>query len=216
MSTSGITTIGFIGAGKIGSAVAGLAVASGYRVVLSNSRGPETLSDLVAELGDAASAGTPAEAAAAGDLVVVTIPLGKYTEVPVEPLAGKVVIDTNNYYPQRDGFIPVLDADEATSSALLQEHLPSSHVVKVFNNIRFSDLPTDGTPAGTTGRRALPVASDDADAKATVVALLDEFGYDAVDVGSLADSWRYQPDTPAYGVPADAAGMRKLIDAATR
>lgn len=216
MTTTGITNIGFIGAGKIGSAVARLAVSNGYTVVVSNSRGPESLEELVAELGPNASAATAEHAATVGDLVVVTIPLGKFREVPVEPLAGKIVIDTNNYYSQRDGQIPELDNDEATSSELLQQHLPTSRVVKVFNNIRFSDLPTDAKPTGTPGRRALPVGGDDADAKATVVALLDDLGYDAVDVGSLADTWRYQPGTPAYGVPGDAKSMRALIDSAAR
>ncbi|THG32037.1 NADP oxidoreductase [Naasia lichenicola] len=211
-----MTNIGLIGAGHIGSAIARLAVRNDYTVVVSNSRGPESLEELVDELGPHASAALAEHAAQVGDLVVVTIPLGRFREVPVEPLEGKIVIDTNNYYPGRDGQIPELDSDSTTSSALLQEHLPTSRVVKVFNNIGFADIPNDAKPVGTPGRRALPVASDDDEAKATVIALLDEFGYDAVDVGSLADSWRYQPDTPAYGVPADADGMRKLIDAAER
>jgi predicted dinucleotide-binding enzyme len=125
-----VTTIGLVGSGKIGSTVARLATAAKYDVVLSNSRGPETLADLVSELGPRARAATPAEAGAAGDLVVVTIPLGAYPRVPVEPLAGKVVIDTNNYYPERDGTIPQLDDESTTSSELLQQHLPTSKVVK--------------------------------------------------------------------------------------
>src|SRR5437588_10565672 len=123
-------TIGLIGAGKIGRQVARLAVAHGYDVVISNSRGPETLSDLVAELGPGARAATVAEAARAGDIVVVTIPLKNYRSVPVEPLAGKIVIDTNNYYPERDGHIPELDNESTTTSELLQAHLPTSKVVK--------------------------------------------------------------------------------------
>src|SRR6266571_3895467 len=121
--TSGMTTVGFIGSGHIGSTVARLAVAAGYDVVLSNSRGPETLAGLVAELGPKARAATPAEAAAAGDLVVVTIPLKNYRGVPAEPLAGKVVIDTGNYYPARDGRIPELDNGSLTSTELVQQHL---------------------------------------------------------------------------------------------
>ena len=135
-----MTTIGLIGSGHIGSTVARLAVDAGHDVVLSNSRGPETLADLVAELGPRARAATAAEAAAAGDIVVVTIPLKAYREVPVEPLRGKIVIDTNNYYPQRDGHIAELDDGSTTSSELLQEHLPESHVVKAFNNIYFGHL----------------------------------------------------------------------------
>ena len=118
-------TIGLIGAGKIGSQVARLAVRSGYDVVISNSRGPETLAELVDELGPKARAARPAEAAKAGDIVVVTIPLKNYRSVPVEPLAGKIVIDTNNYYPQRDGHIPELDTESTTTSELLQAHLQS-------------------------------------------------------------------------------------------
>lgn len=132
-----MTTIGLIGSGNIGSTVARLAVEAGYDVVLSNSRGPETLADLVAELGPHASAATAPEAAAAGDIVVVTVPLSAYREVPVDPLRGKVVIDTNNYYPQRDGHIAELDDESTTVSELLQAHLPESRVVKAFNNTHF-------------------------------------------------------------------------------
>ena len=136
--------IGIIGAGHIGSQVARLAVANGYDVVISNSRGPETLAGLVAELGPKARADTPLAAAKAGDIVVVTIPLKNYRTVPVEPLTGKIVIDTNNYYWQRDGHIDELDDGSNTSAGLLQDHLPTSRVVKAFNHIRFSELAVDG------------------------------------------------------------------------
>ena len=149
-----MSTIGLIGAGHIGSQVARLAVTHGYDVVISNSRGPETLADLVAELGARARAATPAEAAAAGDIVVVTVPLKNYREVPVAPLAGKIVIDTNNYYPERDGQIPELDNESTTTSELLQAHLPASKVVKAFNHIYASQITTDGRPAGATDRSA--------------------------------------------------------------
>src|SRR5439155_2956094 len=135
-------TIGLIGAGHIGSQIARLAVARGYNVVLSNSRGPETLSGLIAELGPKARAATAIDAAKAGDLVVVTVPLKNYRAVPVEPLAGKVVIDTNNYYAQRDGHIPELDNESTTTSELLQAHLPTSKVVKAFNHIYAAQLTT--------------------------------------------------------------------------
>src|SRR4051812_25673582 len=128
-------TIGLIGAGHIGSQVARLAARSGYNVVISNSRGPETLSALIAELGPAARAASAMEAAQAGDIVVVAVPLKNYRAVPVEPLAGKIVLDANNYYPQRDGRIPELDNESTTTSELLQAHLPSSKVVKAFNHI---------------------------------------------------------------------------------
>src|SRR6476646_461617 len=125
-----MTTIGLIGSGNIGSTLARLAVAAGHDVVLSNSRGPETLGDLVAELGPRARAATAAEAAAAGDFAVVTVPLKNYRDIPAQPLEGKVVIDTNNYYWERDGRIPELDNGEATTSGLLQKHLPTSKVAK--------------------------------------------------------------------------------------
>ncbi len=211
-----MTTLGLIGSGNIGGAVAGLAVAAGNDVVLSNSRGPETLTGLVAELGPKASAGTAAEAAEAGDVVVVTIPLKAYRAVPVEPLAGKIVIDTNNYYWQRDGHIAELDDESTTSAELLQDHLPQSRVVKAFNHITSADLASQGQPAGSDGRRALAIAGDDAEAKAVVTALLDSFGYDVVDAGPLAEGWRFQPDTPAYGPRLTAAELTTALAAAAR
>jgi predicted dinucleotide-binding enzyme len=193
-----MTTIGLIGSGHIGGTVAWLAVGAGHDVVLSNSRGPQTLADLVAELGPRARAGTAAEAAAAGDIVVVTVPLKAYREVPVEPLRGKVVIDTNNYYPQRDGHIAELDDESTTVSELLQAHLPESHVVKAFNNIYFVHLGGLARPSGSPERSVLAIAGDDDSAKETVGEFLDSIGYDAYDVGPLAEGWRYQRDTAAY------------------
>ena len=211
-----MTTIGFIGAGKIGSQVARLALKSGHEVVLSNSRGPETLSTLIQELGPKARAASVEEAARSGEIVVVTIPLGKYRSVPIEPLIGKIVIDTNNYYPQRDGRIAELDQETATSTELLQRQLPQSKVVKAFNHIYAAELTTHGLPHGTPGRRALVIAGDDAAAKARVSALLDAFGFDAVDAGSAADSWRIQPGTPAYGPRRNAEQLRADLAAAKR
>lgn len=210
------STIGFIGSGNIGGQLARLAVGRDYPVIVSNSRGPETLQDLVAELGTGARAGTTDDAASGGDIVVVTIPLKNLDAVPVQPLAGKLVIDTCNYYPERDGQVAQLDDETTTTSEMVQDHLPGSSVVKVFNNIQFSQLTTDGSPSGTPGRRALPIAGDDSDAKQAVVELLDEFGFDAVDAGSLAEGWRFQRDTAAYGAVLDAEGMREALGAAKR
>jgi 8-hydroxy-5-deazaflavin:NADPH oxidoreductase len=209
-------TIGFIGAGRIGSQVARLAVQHGYEVVLSNSRGPETLADLVRELGAKARAATAPEAAAAGDLVVVSIPLKNIETVPVEPLVGKIVIDTNNYYPQRDGHIRELDEERATTSELLQRRLPRSKVVKAFNHIYAAELTTHGQPAGTKNRRALVIAGDDRGANATVAHLLDQFGFDTVDAGPLSESWRIQRDTPGYGPRRNADELRSDLAAAKR
>ena len=211
-----MTTIGFIGAGNIGQSVARLAVDHGYDVVLSNSRGPETLADVVADLGPHAAADTAEGAAARGDLVVVTVPFKAYRDVPAAPLAGKVVVDTNNYYPARDGQFAELDDKADTSTGMLQAHLPQSHVVKAFNHIRFSHLLEHGQPSGTAGRRALAIAGDDADAKVTVARLIDGFGFDVVDVGPLAGSWRIEPDTPGYGTRLDAEELREALAAAVR
>ena len=211
-----IKTIGFIGAGNIGSQVARLAIANGYDVVVSNSRGPETLAPLVAELGPKARAATAADAAKAGDIVVVSVPLKNYRAVPVGPLQGKIVIDTNNYYPQRDGQIRELDDESTTTAELLQAHLPTSKVVKAFNHIYAAQLTTDGRPAGTPNRRALVIAGDDAGAKVAVTRLLDQFGFDTVDAGPLKEGWRIQRDTPGYGPRRTAPELRTDLAAATR
>ncbi|MDQ0824115.1 putative dinucleotide-binding enzyme [Arthrobacter sp. B2I5] len=211
-----MTTIGIIGAGHIGSQVARKAVELGYDVVISNSRGPETLQDLVSELGPKARAATAAEAAAAGDFAVVTVPLKNYKDVPVEPLAGKIVIDTNNYYWERDGRIPALDNGEATTSGLLQEHLPQSKVAKGFNHIMAKDITTDGTPAGTENRRALATASNYPEAADLVTRLYDEFGFDTVDVGPLSESWRVERDRPAYVKRQNALELKDNLAKAPR
>ena len=203
--------LGLIGSGNIGGALARLAVDAGIDVVLSNSRGPQTLQDLVGALGPLARAATAQEAAAAGDIVVVTIPLRAYTSVPVAPLDGKVVIDTNNYYPQRDGQIADLDSGTTTSSELLAAHLPHARVVKAFNAIPSAELAGQGLPAGSAERRAIPIAGDDADAKSEVSGLIDTFGFDVVDAGALARGRRFQPGTPPYAVRMTAAQLRQAI-----
>lgn len=198
-----MTTIGIIGAGNIGSQIARAAIAVGYTVVIANSRGPETLSALVAELGANARAATAEQAAQAGDFVVVTVPLKAYEQIPVAPLAGKIVIDTNNYYFERDGRIPALDNGLDTVSGMLQRHLVDSKVAKGFNHIMAKDITTDGTPAGTPGRRALATASDFEEAAELVDRLYDELGFDTVNVGPLSESWRVERDQPAYVVRQD-------------
>ena len=208
--------IGLIGAGHIGSQIARLAVANGFQVVISNSRGPETLATLVNELGPNARAASAVDAAKAGDIVVVTVPLKNYRDVPVAPLAGKIVIDTNNYYPQRDGHIPELDNESTTTSELLQSHLPASKVVKAFNHIYAAHLTTDGQPSGSKNRRGLVIAGDDPGAKAEVATLLDRFGFDAVDAGPLKEGWRIQRDTPGYGPRRTAEELRQDLAAAKR
>ena len=222
-----MTIVGLIGSGRIGGTVAELAVAAGHPVILSNSRGPDTLTGLASELGPLARAGTGQEAAEGGDLVVVTIPLRAFQHVDPGPLAGKVVIDTCNYYPRRDGKIPELDSGALTSSELIQRHLARSAVVKVFNNIFFKHLQSLSRPPGAPDRSYLPIAGDDPEAKAAVTAFLDSIGYGAVDAGPLAESWRQQPGTPVYGAPygpfsdekgtpASAEAIREALAAASR
>ena len=211
-----MTTIGIIGAGNIGSQVARAVIEQGYDVVISNSRGPETLADLVADLGPKARAATAEEAGEAGEIVVVTVPLGAIDTIPVEPLVGKVVIDTNNYYPERDGQIAALDEETTTTAEMLQDHLVGAHVVKAFNHIGADHLTEHATPAGTPDRRALVIAGDDAAAKTTVADLIDEFGFDTVDAGALAEGWRIQRDTPGYGPRLTVDELREALAAAKR
>jgi predicted dinucleotide-binding enzyme len=222
-----MTTLGVIGSGNIGGTVARLAVAAGHQVVLSNSRGPQTLAGLVADLGPLARAATPAQAAAAADIVVVSVPVKADAAIPAAPLAGKPVMDTGNYYPERDGHIPELDSGELTHSGYLQRLLPDARVVKAFNNIYSKHLENLARPPGAADRSYLPIAGDSADAKAAVTQFLDSIGYGAVDAGTLADSWRQQAGAPVYGPPygsfdnekGTAAGadvIRAALAAATR
>ncbi|RDI66951.1 NADPH-dependent F420 reductase [Nocardia pseudobrasiliensis] len=201
-------TLGLIGSGQIGSALARLAVDAGVNVVLSNSRGPGSLAEKVAELGERVRAATPVEAARS-DIVVATIPLKGYTALPAAALAGKTVIDTMNYYPDREGHIAELDTRELTSSALVQRYLAGSRVVKAFNTIDSHRLVTLARPSGAADRSALPIAGDHAAAKAQAAHLLDLLGYDAVDIGTLAESWRSEPQTPLYQpyLPEPPEGM---------
>ena len=205
-----MTAVGFIGSGRIGSTVARLAVDAGYQVIMSNSRGPQTLTGLVGELGPLARAGSGEQAAAGGDLVVLTIPLQAYQSIPAAWLDGRLVIDTCNYYPQRDGHVAELDSRSLTSSELIQQHLAGAQVVKAFNNIYYRHLLALARPAGAGDRSFLPVAGDDAGAKARGSGFLDAIGYGTVDAGPLAESWRQEPGTPVYGAPygpfSDPAG----------
>lgn len=204
--------IGIMGAGFIGRAVAKLGIAAGHRAMVSNSRGPRSLASIPSGIG--CEIGTVEEAIAFGDIVVVAIPLYQYPTIPEALLRGKIVLDAGNYYPERDGAIDALDHRTTTTSELLARQLPRSRVVKAFNAIRAVDLERDGRPAGAPDRRALPVAGDDGDAKAIATRLLDQFGFDTVDAGALADSWRFERAKPCYCVSLDRAGLvRALADA---
>jgi predicted dinucleotide-binding enzyme len=204
--------IGIIGAGHIGGTLAQRFVDVGHEVAVSNSRGPETLAGLVAELGQRARAATPAEAEEFGEVVVVAIPFGRYRDVPTEGVAGKVVIDANNYYPQRDGQSEELDNDSTTSSELLQQHLPDARVVKAFNAIVWTNLRDGGKPAGAPDRIGIPMSGDDSDAKRVVAQLMDEIGFDAVDAGTLAEGGRkHQVGAPGYTRGLPTAELRERL-----
>lgn len=212
-----MTTIGIIGAGHIGSTLAQGLIGLGHDVVISNSRGPESLAELIAELGPKAQAATPEEAAAAGEWAIVTVPMKSLDAVPVEQLEGKIVLDTCNYYWERDGRISVLDENETTTSEMVQAHLPSSRIVKAFNHIRAAEILTDGTPAGTENRRALATASEFPEAIALVTEIYDDFGLDTVNVGPLSESWRVERDRPAYAAARqNASELTANLAVATR
>ncbi|MGD0894856.1 MAG: NAD(P)-binding domain-containing protein [Acidimicrobiales bacterium] len=205
--------IGMIGSGKIGSTLAGHFVRVGHDVAVSNSRGPETLAGLVVELGPRARAMTAAEAARYGDIAVVTVPFGRYRTVPIDGLDGKVVIDTNNYYPGRDGQFAELDEDRTTSSEMLAAHLAHARVVKAFNAIYWEHLRDSARPSGAPDRIAIPISGDDPEAKSLVGALIDQIGFDPVDLGTLAVGGRkHQPGMRLYTADLPAAEVRRLAD----
>ena len=214
---STMTTIGIVGAGLIGSQIARSAVKAGYDVVIGNSRGPETLASLIDELGPTARAATAAEAAAAGDFVVVAVPFKDYLGVPVAELADKVVIDTSNYDTDRDPRVDEIEDSLATVSGLMQSHLPSSRVVRGFNLIAWQDITTAGAAKGSPERRALAAASDYPDAIDLITRLYDEFGFDTVVSGKLSTSWRFDRDNPAYVVePQSVDELTENLASATR
>ncbi|MBB6629809.1 NAD(P)-binding domain-containing protein [Nocardioides sp. KIGAM211] len=193
--------LGIIGTGAIGGTLARLAIAAGLDVILANSRGPQTLSDLITQLGPRARAGTVTEVAREADIVVAAIPLSAHPALPADELAGKVVLDTTNYYPQRDGQIPALDDQTSTASELVHAHLANSDLVKAFNNITFASLGNGARPPGAPDRSTLPIAGQSASAKQRATDLLNQLGYDALDIGDLDGSWRSEPGTPIYCDP---------------
>ncbi|MEU8049834.1 MULTISPECIES: NADPH-dependent F420 reductase [Micromonospora] len=204
--------IGIIGSGHIGGTLTRRLSALGHEVTVTNSRGPESLGDLARETG--ATAGTLEQATDQAEVVVVAIPLRAVPELPARLFEGRIVVDADNYYPQRDGDIAELLDRSLSSSRWTAEHLKGARVVKAFNNIQAQHLMDNGRPAGAADRIGLPVAGDDADAKRVVMELVDALGFDSVDAGTLDESWRQQPDTPVYGTDRDADGVRQgLADA---
>ncbi len=211
-----MTTIGIIGSGHVGSNLAKAAIAHGYDVVLSNSQGPDSLAGLVAQLGPQARAAAPAEAAAAGAFAIVAIPITTIDQVPVEPLAGKVVVATINYFPQRDGHIAAIDNGTATVPGMLQAHLPASKVVRAFSMLEAADMSGDGRPKGDPKRRALALAGDDPAAKQLVAGLYDEFGFDTLDLGGLDEAWRVDAGQPAFVTRQNLAELQTNVARAKR
>ncbi|MGH2747803.1 MAG: NADPH-dependent F420 reductase [Actinomycetota bacterium] len=204
--------IGIIGAGHIGGTLAKHFVDAGHEVAISNSRGPEKLVHVVAGLGGEAQALTAGDAAEFGEIVVVSVPFGRYRELPTDGVAGKVVIDTNNYYPGRDGHFDDLDGDRITSSELLQAHLSDARVVKAFNAINWQRLRDLDRPSGDPGRIGIPISGDDQEAKRIVADLIDQIGFDAVDAGTLAEGGRrHQPESPVYGADLSTAELRAQL-----
>ena len=211
-----MTTIGIIGSGHVGQNIAKAAIANGYDVVLSNNQGPGSLAGVVKELGRHASVATPAEAAARGDFAVVAIPITAIDQVPVEPLEGKVVICTINYFPEGLGHIPEIDNGRTTAPGLLQAHLPKSRVVRAFSMIDAAEMSGDGHPEGDPERRALALAGDDPEAKELVVHLYDQFGFDALDIGGLDESWRVDAGQKAFVTHQNLAQLKENVGNARR
>lgn len=204
--------IGIVGAGRIGGTLARGLAPLGHHVVIANSRGPETLASLIAEIGPNAEAGTVEQAARAGDVVIIAVPFKATFELPAAPFAGHIVVDAGNYYPEPGGHFAELDNDTTTSSELTARHFPEARIVKAFNTIWWRRLRSEGKPAGAPDRLAIPVAGDDAAAKAVVSMLIDELGFDAVDTGSLAGGGRLQqPGSEIYDEPLTAAQVKATL-----
>jgi 8-hydroxy-5-deazaflavin:NADPH oxidoreductase len=204
--------IGVIGAGHIGATLAKQFVRVGHEVAVSNSRGPETLRTVVENIGAGAQALTAGDAAGFGEVVVVSIPFGRYRELPADGFAGRIVIDTNNYYPGRDGNFPELDEGRTTSSDLLQGHLAGARVVKAFNAIHWRSLRDGSRPRGDPRRIGIPISGDDPHAKATVAGLIDQIGFEAVDAGPLGEGGRrHQPGTQAFGADLEPGELRARL-----
>jgi predicted dinucleotide-binding enzyme len=207
--------IGIIGAGAIGSTLARVAVRCGHEVTISNSTGMGTL----LEVAQAASckAGTTTEVTHFSDILILAIPFKAIWQLEPQAFAGKIVLDANNYYPARDGVVVALEQHETTTSCMLQTHLGSSaRVIKFFNAIMQRDIESDARPEGVSPRRALPIAGNDAEAKKMAADLVNQFGFDPIDAGTLEESWRFERAMPSYCIALVAAEMAAALASAQR